>query len=180
MSRLFQRLFLFMLPLLLGACTGVPKGLSPVSGFEEERYLGRWYEIARLDHSFERGLSHVTADYALNKNGTLSVVNRGWNAEKGEWKEARGVARFRGDRTVGSLKVSFFRPFYGGYHVIALDQEEYQWAMVSGPNRSYLWILARTPELEESVYEALVEQARTAGFATDELIRVEQLPPITD
>lgn len=171
--------FLFCL-FLLGACTGVPKGLTPVSNFEEERYLGRWYEIARLDHSFERGLSHVTADYTLRDNGTINVLNRGWNAEKGEWEEASGVARFRGDRTVGSLKVSFFRPFYGGYHVIALDQEDYQWAMVSGPNRSYLWILARTPELDETIYKSLVAQAADAGFPTGELIRVDQTSPITE
>lgn len=180
MRALFPLLPILLTVLSLGACTGVPKGLSPVANFEEERYLGRWYEIARLDHSFERGLSHVTADYALNDNGTISVLNRGWNAEKGKWEEASGVARFRGDRTVGSLKVSFFRPFYGGYHVIALDQEDYEWAMVAGPNRGYLWILARTGELDEAIYDALVAQAADAGFSTGELIRVDQTSPITE
>jgi len=104
-------------------CTGVPKGLVPVTGFEADRYLGKWYEVARLDHRFERGLTDVTATYAKQDDGAISVVNRGYSEEDGEWKEIFGTARFRGDPAVGSLKVTFFWPFYGGYHIIALDKE---------------------------------------------------------
>ncbi len=161
-------------------CTRVPRGVEPVTGFEVERYLGTWYEIARLDHRFERGLSHVTAEYTLREDGRIDVVNRGYNAEKGEWKEAEGVARFRGDETTGSLSVTFQWPFRGGYHIIALDKEDYRWAMVSGPTRSYLWILARERTLDSAITERLTEQAREAGYPVDDLIWVEQVPPVEE
>ncbi len=135
MPRLALPLLLF---LVLTGCSsvGVPEGLEPVSGFDADRYLGRWHEIARLDHSFERGLTNVTADYALREDGAISVLNCGYNPEKREWEDAEGVARFLGPRDVASLKVSFFGPFYGGYHVLALDAD-YQWSVVSGPDRGY-------------------------------------------
>lgn len=161
------------LVLLLSACVSPPEGITPVQGFQVERYLGTWYEIARLDHSFERGLSEVTATYSLAEDGGIQVLNRGYNAEEGEWNEAEGIAYFTGERNVGSLKVSFFGPFYGGYHVIALD-EDYQWAMVAGPSREYLWILGREAVLDEGVYQRLVAQARGLGFAVEALIRVGQ------
>jgi len=157
---------------LLSACTGVPMGLEPVGGFDLERYLGLWYEIARLDHSFERGLSRVTATYALRKDGGVDVLNRGYNGEKDSWKEARGKAYFVGEPTVGSLKVSFFGPFYGGYNVIRLG-EDYAYAVVCGPSRDYLWILSREPRMDQSLLDGLVEFAKGAGFATEELIFVE-------
>ncbi|WP_082888473.1 lipocalin family protein [Marinobacter sp. LQ44] len=109
--------------LLLTGCTGLPKGIEPVTGFDQDRYLGTWYEIARLDHSFERSLSQVTADYTLNDDGSIKVINRGYNAEKGEWKEAQGRAKFVGDSEVGHLKVSFFGPFYASYVVFELDDD---------------------------------------------------------
>ena len=155
-------------------CTGVPKGLTPVSGFELDRYLGEWYEIARLDHRFERGLNDVSATYAKRKDGTVSVLNRGYSEKAGAWKQVLGTARFRGDPTVGSLKVTFFWPFYGGYHVIALDKEEYGHAMVVGPRRSYLWILSRRKDMDRKTLHELVRQAADMGFATDELIYVSQ------
>lgn len=111
----------FIFVLMLISCTGVPEGLEPVTGFEPNRYLGKWYEIARLDHSFERDLSNVTAHYSRKKNGEIVVINRGFNVKKGEWKEIEGRARFIKTESVGSLKVSFFGPFYGGYHIIALS-----------------------------------------------------------
>lgn len=160
---------------LLAACSSSPPdGLTVVDDFDINRYTGRWYEIARLDHRFERGLSDVTAEYTLQDDNSVSVVNRGYNSEEQQWEEADGRAKFVGDPTQGSLKVSFFGPFYGGYHIIALDQDNYQWAMISGPSRDYLWILAREPELDSSVYDALTEQASNSGFATDELIVVDQ------
>jgi len=159
-----------LLTLLLGACTGLPDGVEAVSGVDLDRYLGTWYEIARLDHSFERGLNQVTAVYSRREDGGIRVVNRGFNADSSEWQEAEGRAYPVGDPTEGVLKVSFFGPFYGGYNIIALDRTGYQYAMVAGPNRSYLWILARTPRLEENTLNRLLEHARSLGFAVDELI----------
>ena len=176
MRRVLAGMTLAMALFALG-CTGMPRGIEPVTGFEVERYLGKWYEIARLDHRFERGLSDVSATYALREDGAMSVLNRGFSAQEGAWKEASGSARFRGEPTVGSLKVTFFWPFYGGYHIIALDKQGYAYAMVTGPNRSYLWILSRTKEMHERVLEGLVRQAAELGFATQDLIYVPQDRP---
>ena len=154
-------------------CTSVPKGLEPVSGFDGGRYMGKWYEIARLDHSFERNLSNVSAMYTAKEKGEIAVLNRGYNEKTGEWKQIDGKARFVGDETVGSLKVSFFGPFYGGYHVIELDRIDYSYAMVSGPNLSYLWILSRTTLMDEAIYSRLETRAAELGFDTTKLIRVK-------
>lgn len=162
-----------VLTTLLG-CTSIPKGLKPVANFDVERYLGTWYEIARLDHSFEKNLSNVSAEYAWNPDGTISVTNRGYNIKKAEWKDIQGTAKFLGKDSIGSLKVSFFGPFYGGYHVIALDQETYHYAMVAGPSRSYLWILSRAKTLDENIYMDLVSQAENWGFDTTQVIKVQQ------
>jgi apolipoprotein D and lipocalin family protein len=162
-------LALCLLLLTLAGCTGIPDGVRPVSGFQLDRYLGTWHEIARLDHSFERGLTDVTATYSRRPDGGVDVLNRGFAAAKGEWKEARGRAYFLDSPEVGSLKVSFFGPFYGGYHVFALDPD-YRWALVAGYSHGYLWILARERELPPAVLEDLLAKARTAGFATEALI----------
>jgi apolipoprotein D and lipocalin family protein len=166
------------LPLLIAvaatvsACTGLPKGTSAVSGFDIDRYLGTWYEIARLDHRFERGLTNVTANYSLRDDGGVRVVNRGYNAETAEWDEAIGKAYFVDTPDVGRLKVSFFGPFYGGYNIIDLDTRNYEYALVAGPDRSYLWILARSPNLSEAVLQSLLEKAESLEFAVNELIYV--------
>jgi apolipoprotein D and lipocalin family protein len=162
--------------LIMAGCVAIPADIEPVRGFELERYLGRWYEIARLDHSFERGLINVTADYSLLEDGGVRVVNRGFRPAEGRWEAAEGVARFVGPPDVGRLKVSFFGPFYGGYNIIALDKAAYHHALVCGPNRSYLWILAREPRLDPAVTARLVSQARELGFAVDDLIMVEHRP----
>jgi apolipoprotein D and lipocalin family protein len=151
--------------------------LTPVSEFDGERYLGKWYEIARLDHSFERNLSNVSAVYAREGSGVISVVNRGYNEKSGEWKQVKGRAHFIGDETIGSLKVSFFGPFYGGYHVIELDKDNYDYAMVAGPNRSYLWILARSTSLDQAVLADLKEKAAEWGFDITKLIEVKHDRP---
>ena len=158
-------------------CTGVPKGMKPVSEFDGQRYMGKWYEIARLDHSFERNLSNVSATYARDSAGVISVTNRGYNEKTNKWKQIEGRARFIGDNTVGSLKVSFFGPFYGGYHVIALDKENYSYAMVAGPNLSYLWILSRSTSLDETILSDLTDKAAERGFKTTELIAVKHDRP---
>ena len=160
--------------LTLAACsTAPPEGIRPVTSFDLNRYLGQWYEIARLDHVFERGMSDISANYQLQDDGSVKVINRGYNTQRQEWKEAIGRALFVGDSDTASLKVSFFGPFYGGYHVIALDQQSYRWSLVSGPDRDYLWILSREKTLPVEVREQLVSQAQALGFATDKLIWVE-------
>ena len=158
--------------LMLISCTGIPDGVSAVEGFDLERYLGTWYEIARLDHPFERGLTHVKAEYRHLGSGVIEVVNGGYDAVGRRWKEVRGRAVFVGDPGVGRLKVSFFGPFYGAYNVIALDRERYSWAMVCGPSREYLWVLARTPDLDPEILIRLVQQAAALDFEIARLIRV--------
>lgn len=162
-----------MLMLIVAGTSGcggdIPEGLSPVEGFEVDRYLGKWYEIARLDHSFERGLDEVSAHYSLRDDGRIKVVNRGWNSARQEWRQAEGRARFRGASDVGALEVAFFGPFYGGYNILFLDPD-YSYALVSGPSRKYLWILARDPSLDEEIVAKLVAQAGEWGFDTDSLI----------
>ncbi|NLF32698.1 MAG: lipocalin [Planctomycetes bacterium] len=157
----------------LAGCASPPRGVEPVSGFQADRYLGTWYEIARLDHRFERGLSNVTAEYTLLEDGRLRVINRGYDERRGRWREIGGVARFMGPRDVASLKVTFFWPFRGAYHVIALDREGYDYAMVTSSSRDYLWILARRPHLDPAVLEGLLAKACQWGFRTDDLIFVE-------
>lgn len=170
-----MRVFWLGLALLIAGCTGVPKGLQPVRGFDVERYLGHWYEIARLDHPFERGLTHVSANYRRIDDSRLEVINRGYDPAKGAWREIKGVARFRDSPELASLKVSFFGPFYGGYHVLLLDPD-YRHAVVAGPKRDYLWILAREPRLDDATRERLVAAARAWGFATENLVWVGQGP----
>jgi len=166
--------FLLVILAVLGGCTGVPEGINPVTGFNAERYLGTWYEIARLDHSFERGLSNVRAEYSRNDDGSIKVINRGYNAEEGQWDVADGRAVFVGDENTGHLKVSFFGPFYASYVVFQLDKEAYSYAYVTGYNRDYLWFLSRTPEVSEEAIEAFKARARAEGFDLGELILVEQ------
>jgi apolipoprotein D and lipocalin family protein len=162
--------YLCALLALLGGCATAPKGMVPVSGFELPRYLGTWHEIARLDHSFERGLTGVTADYSMRGDGGVKVVNRGYKGATGEWKEAVGRAYFTGEPTVGQLKVSFFRPFYGGYNIVELDREGYTYALVAGPSVKYLLILARKPDLEPAIVERLKARAAELGYDTAKLI----------
>lgn len=157
-------------------CTGIPDNVVPVRDFQLQRYLGRWYEIARLDHSFERGLSRVTADYTLRDDGGVTVVNRGFSAEKGKWVDATGKAYFVGSPAVGHLKVSFFGPFYGSYVIFGLDRENYEYAFVCGPNTKYLWLLARTPAVGSGVIARFIDTAGKLGFDTDKLIFVQQEP----
>jgi apolipoprotein D and lipocalin family protein len=162
------------LALFLAACTGMPEGVQPVGDFELDRYLGKWYEIARLDHSFERGLTQVTAEYSLRDDGGVRVVNRGFSADKGEWNEAEGKAYFVESPDRGYLKVSFFGPFYGSYVVFELDKQGYEYAFISGPDTSYLWLLARTPTVSSEILQRFLERAAERGFDTDALILVDQ------
>ena len=161
------------LTLLLTGCTGVPEGAHPISRLDVQRYLGTWYEIARFDHRFERGLECVTAHYSLRDDGLIRVINRGRNSHSGKWQHAEGKAQPLSSPADGRLKVSFFGPFYSGYNVLSLD-EHYQYALISGPNHGYLWILSRTPTLPQERYEALLAEAQAQGFDTSQLLRIRQ------
>jgi len=169
-----RKLLFFGLGLGLGlisaACTGIPEGLKPISGFEIERYLGTWYEIARLDHSFERGLTQVTAEYSLREDDGVRVINSGYDAAQQQRRSAEGKAYFIETPDIGRLKVSFFGPFYGAYNIIALDKSDYRYVMIAGNTRDYLWIMARTPSLDAAVLESLIDQAKAMGFSTQDLI----------
>lgn len=171
--RFWAYLWLGLLCVFLSACAGIPEGIQPVTGFQVERYLGKWYEIARLDHPFERGLEQVSAEYSQREDGDIRVLNRGFNTRQQKFEEAEGRAKFVGQPDVGQLKVSFFGPFYGGYNIVELDPN-YQYVLVAGNDRDYLWILARTSQLEAAVQQRLVAKAKSLGFATDQLIFVKQ------
>lgn len=163
---------------LLVACasTTPPPGVQPVSPFDLCRYEGLWYEIARLDNRFERGLSNVSARYTPQPDGSIEVLNRGFDTAAGRWREARGRATTTAGPNIGSLKVSFFGPFYGSYHVVALDTA-YQWSLVIGADRSYCWILGRSQTLPPAVRDGIVQQARALRIATEALIWVSQTAP---
>lgn len=158
--------------LLLSGCVGKPNKVQPVQNFELDRYLGQWYEVARLDHSFERGLSNVSAEYSLRDDGGVKVLNRGYSQQDQTWSEAEGKAYFVESSDQGYLKVSFFGPFYGSYIVFELD-EEYQYAFVSGPDTDYLWLLARTPQVAPDVLEQFKMMSQERGFNTEALIYVD-------
>lgn len=157
----------------LAACTfAPPEGVRAVAPFDLDRYLGRWYEIARLDHSFERGLTDVSATYRRQADDSIEVINRGYDPQREAWRQAVGRAVFTGPTDVASLKVSFFGPFYGGYHVVELDRAQYRWAMVIGPDRDYFWILARDKTLPPEIRQRLLARAAELGIAVDRLIWV--------
>lgn len=172
MERSLRGIGIVLVAILVAGCTGLPDRVTPVSGFDVNRYLGTWYEIARLDHRFERGLEKITAHYSLREDGGLKVVNRGFDRQRGEWREAEGKAYFIDDPQTGRLKVSFFGPFYGGYNIIELDHDGYRYALVCGPDTSYLWILARQPDLDREIVDRLVARASSLGFDTQQLIYV--------
>jgi len=165
--------FAIISALLLVGCVGVPENVRPVENFKLNNYLGQWYEIARLDHSFERGLTKVNAEYRLRDDGGVKVINRGYSAENKEWKEAEGKAYFVGSPNLAHLKVSFFEPFYSSYVVFELD-ENYRYSLVSGYDKSYFWILAKDKKIDESLKNSLIKKASDLGFDTSKLIFVNQ------
>ena len=167
-----KNIILIAMMVLLGGCLGMPQSVTPVNNFELDRYLGTWYEVARLDHSFERGLSQVSAEYRLKEDGGVQVINRGFNRQEQQWQEAQGKAYFVQSPSQGYLKVSFFGPFYGSYVVFELDPD-YQYAFVSGPDTDYLWLLSRTPTVPDDVMTRFVALSKEKGFDTTELIYVE-------
>ncbi|MBS7564110.1 lipocalin family protein [Mucilaginibacter sp. Bleaf8] len=153
----------------MGSCVSIPKGAQAVKPFNKDQYLGKWYEIARMDFKFEKGLSNVTAQYDTQGNDAIKVTNRGYSAKENKWKESTGKAKPAGNADEGRLKVSFFGPFYAGYNVIAMDKD-YQYALVAGNNLNYLWILSRQTTIPDAVKQAYLEKARNLGYEVDKLI----------
>ncbi|MGB1289790.1 MAG: lipocalin family protein [Porticoccaceae bacterium] len=155
----------------LSGCLAVPDGIEPVDNFELNRYLGDWYEIARLDHSFECGLEAVKAEYSLRDDGGIRVINSGRDSKSQVAQQAEGRAYFVEEPNLGHLKVSFFGPFFGSYVIFELD-ENYQYAFIAGNSRDYLWLLARTPEVSEELIDQFISRASQLGFDTSQLIFV--------
>lgn len=159
--------------LLLNSCAaGIPKGATAVQNFESDKYLGKWYEIARLDFRFERNLNNVTAQYSLKDNGHIKVDNQGYDYVKNKRKQSIGEARFRGAEDVGELKVSFFKPIWSGYNVIDID-ENYQYALVAGDSLKNLWILSREKSVPEAIKQRFLQKARSIGYQVDDLVWVK-------
>jgi apolipoprotein D and lipocalin family protein len=174
----FTTCLLLLAALLLAGCTGLPEGITPVRDFDIQRYLGKWYEIARLDHRFERGMNQVTAEYTLRDDGGIEVINRGYVAEDGRWKTAIGKAYFTDRQDTGHLKVSFFGPFYASYVIFELDHAGYQYAFVTSHDKSYVWLLSRTPIISEPVKLLFLDRARQLGFPIQDLIFVDHFPKV--
>lgn len=151
----------------------IPAGVKAVTGFDAGRYLGTWYEIARLDYKWERGLSHVTATYSLNGDGSIRVNNQGFDPSKREWRSAIGKAKFVGTPDTAMLKVSFFGPFYAGYNVAAID-DAYRYALVMGRNLNYLWLLSREKTMEETIAQSYLRQARESGYDISKIVWTQQ------
>lgn len=158
--------------LALKSCKTIPEGAVAVKPFDVEKYMGKWYEIARLDFKYERDLNNTTATYSLNHDGSVKVVNRGYNVKTKKESEATGKAKFAGSKEEGKLKVSFFGPFYSGYNIIALDPG-YQYALVAGESLKYLWLLSRETTIPENIKEEYLKKAEQLGYNTGELIWVE-------
>jgi apolipoprotein D and lipocalin family protein len=155
-------------------CLGYPETVQPVNDFEIQKYLGKWYEIARFDHSFERGLESVTAEYSLREDGGVRIKNRGFSAKNKKWKESVGKAYFVENKELGYLKVSFFGPFYGSYVIFELDKLNYQYAFVTSSNKSYVWLLSREPQVSEKLKERFKNELRDKNYDPTKLIWVKQ------
>ncbi|MCP4077061.1 MAG: lipocalin [Gammaproteobacteria bacterium] len=168
-----RSLIILLVTFSISACVSIPESIQPVTDFKLEKYLGKWYEIARLDHSFERGLEQITAEYSMRGDGGVKVINRGFSNEKNDWKNAQGKAYFVGDVDTGHLKVSFFGPFYGSYIIFELDKD-YQYAFVSGPDKSYLWLLSRSATVSDEIKQKFIKKSKQIGFDTEQLIFVKQ------
>lgn len=154
------------------SCKTIPDGAKAVTSFKKEKYLGKWYEIARIDFKFEKNLNNTTAEYSLNNNGTIKVDNKGYDTLSNKWKQSIGKAKFVDSEDTAMLKVSFFGPFYGGYNVVAID-DEYKYALIAGGSLDFLWILSRETTIPENVKTNYLHIAKEIGYDTSRLIWVE-------
>ncbi|QKF76797.1 lipocalin family protein [Arcobacter defluvii] len=168
MAKIFKLLILFCFTILLTACSSKNPPLQTVQKVELNKYLGTWYEIARYEHFFERNCKNVTANYSMMNEETIKVINRCTKIQTNEKKEAIGRA-YAIDETNSKLKVSFFRPFYGDYWVLMLD-ENYKYAVVGTPSREYLWILARDSKLDEKIKNEILQKLPSLEFDSSKLI----------
>jgi apolipoprotein D and lipocalin family protein len=159
--------------LTMHSCKSIPKGATAVKPFDRDKYLGKWYEIARMDFMFEKNLSNVTATYTLRNDGLINVDNKGYDFLKGKWKESIGKAKFAADKNEAKLKVSFFGPFYAPYNVIAID-DDYRYALVAGKNLNYLWILSREKTIPAKVRSAFIKQSQSLGYDVHQLVWTKQ------
>lgn len=171
MKQTISPTIIILVSFMLFSCSTIPKGITGIHQFNKDKYLGKWYEIARLDFKFERNLNNTTAEYSINSNGTIKVFNKGYNTKTNKWKSATGKAKFLGNENVAMLKVSFFGPFYSGYNVIAIDKD-YKYAVITGKNLKYLWFLSRETTLPEEVKKNYLGLARSFGYKTDDLVWV--------
>ena len=144
------------------------KTLEVVSQVDLKRYLGKWYEVAHLPFRFEDGCTDITATYNFSKDGNVSVLNE--CLSDGKLKQAKGKAKVVDKNTGAKLKVTFFWPFYGDYWIINLGKD-YEYAVVGTPNRKYLWILNRTPQMDDNLFSQLIEFAESKGFDVNNLIK---------
>lgn len=165
--------FMFFIISSFLSCGTKLQGAYGVNNFDLSKYLGKWYEIARYDTWFEKDMDRTQAFYSLNEDGTVRVENSGYDFNKNKWKTSVGKAKFRGDKDVGELKVSFFGPFYSDYTILALDSE-YKYSLVVGNTTDYLWILSRTKTIPEDVKNQFLSMAREFGFDTAKLVWVNQ------
>lgn len=172
MKKLFSVFLAFLLVVFFVSCATMPKGASIITDIEKVRYLGKWYEIARFDFAFEKDLKNTTAEYAILPDGTISVLNKGYNYKTLKWTEAKGVAKFRSSSTVGALEVSFFGPFFAAYNIIALDKD-YKYALVAGATTDYLWFLSREKEMPQDIKDNYVAIATSLGYDLTRLVWVE-------
>lgn len=148
---------------------------STVKGVDLNRYLGKWYEIARFDHSFERGLVGTTATYSMRPDGKIKVLNEGYKKTlDGKHKVAEGKAKIPDPADLSKLKVSFFLNFYADYLIMELDQSDYQYVMIGSNSPNFLWILSRTPVMPDDIYSMLLDKAKKRGYAVEGLIKVAQ------
>ena len=169
MSNMKKIMTLSVLLCLLVGCSKPTVDNSVVTNFDLNRYLGDWYEIARYDHRFERGMDHTKASYVLRADGKVDVLNTGIKNVKPT--EAKGVAKLTDEP--GRLRVSFWGPFYSDYRVMLLD-DDYQYALVGSGSDDYLWILSRTPEIPDDAKSRILAESQRRGYDTDKLIWVEQ------
>ncbi len=168
MLKIFKLLIITSFVLLFTACSSKNPPLQTVEKVELNKYLGTWYEIARFEHFFERDCKNVTANYSMIDVETIKVINRCTKIQTNEKKEAIGRA-YAIDESNSKLKVSFFRPFYGDYWVLMLD-ENYKYAVVGTPSREYLWILARDSKLDEKIKNEILQKLPSLGFDSSKLI----------
>jgi len=170
-----KNLFIFLTVILTISCNSEMRNLKTVEDVKLNRYLGKWYEIARFPNSFEKGLICTTAEYSLREDGKIKVVNTGRKeSDPSKVKSSTGKAWFPDKDKTGQLKVQFFWPFSGNYYIFHLDKENYQYALIGEPSRKYFWILSRTPQIDDKLYEELLSIAKANDFDIDKVYKTPQ------